>query len=80
MENQRIKILAYRPGRPRQSVRMEKLFASEPLELEYLYSVLKDFGEVRLYDGQVSGKGILREVRRFRPDLVLITSMITNIG
>ncbi len=59
---------------------MEKLFASEPLELEYLYSVLKDFGEVRLYDGQVSGKGILREVRRFRPDLVLITSMITNIG
>ncbi len=41
-----MKILLYTPHVPKQSIRMDYLISSEPLELEYLYTVLKDKHEL----------------------------------
>lgn len=75
-----MKIMVYRPRRPRQSVIMNMLFNAEPLELEYLYTVLKDYGEILLLDHQVRRIDIAREIIQFKPDLLLITAMITQVN
>ncbi len=74
------RIILYRPPAPRQSVRMSWLFSCEPLELEYLFTVLEDMAELKLIDGQVWPDRLLREVRRWKPDILMITSMITGIN
>ncbi|MBK7523169.1 MAG: radical SAM protein [Saprospiraceae bacterium] len=48
--------------------------------MEYLYTVLKDHAIITLIDGQVRSCDPVKEVMRLKPDLVLITSLITNVN
>jgi hopanoid C-3 methylase len=74
----RLRVLAYKPRPEPQTIRMERLITCEPLELEYLATVLADHDVVAL-DGMVDGSSPLRAVRRLRAEVVLITAFITNV-
>jgi radical SAM superfamily enzyme YgiQ (UPF0313 family) len=73
------KILLYRPALSPQTIRTGWLFNCEPLELEYLYTVLRPYGEIDILDGQLGRIDLVKEVAREKPDLLLITSIITNV-
>lgn len=75
-----MKIFIYRPKPADQTIWANWLFKCEPLELEYLYTVLKHQADVTLMDGQVKSYNLVREVDRHRPDLLLITALITNVN
>jgi radical SAM superfamily enzyme YgiQ (UPF0313 family) len=75
----KLKIFIYRPKPARQTIWANWLFKCEPLELEYLYTVLKDYADITLIDGQVKNFQLSKEICRQHPDLLLITSLITNI-
>lgn len=79
-QSEKLSILIYRPKPARQTIWANWLFKCEPLEVEYLYTVLKDLADITLIDGQVHHPNLLREVARRRPDLLLLTSMITNVN
>jgi radical SAM superfamily enzyme YgiQ (UPF0313 family) len=59
---------------------MGALFNCEPLELEYLYTMLHDIAEVRLLDGQVTRTDLRREIINWQPQLLLLTSMINSVN
>ena len=72
--------MAYRPRPAPQGIWASWLFRCEPLELEYLYTVLKAHADITLLDGQIKNYKLAREVARRRPDLLLLTSLITNVN
>jgi radical SAM superfamily enzyme YgiQ (UPF0313 family) len=76
----RLKIFIYRPLPARQTIWANWLFKCEPLEIEYLYTVLKDCGDIHLLDGQVTPCDLPGEVEKHRPELLLITALITNVN
>jgi len=50
----------------------------EPLELEYLYTILsRDGHNCAIYDGQVEKFGLDKALREFEPDIVAISGYIT---
>lgn len=77
---EKLKIFIYRPKPARQTIWTEWLFKTEPLELEYLYTVLKDYADITLIDGQVKNYNLLKLIPRQHPDVILITSLITNMS
>lgn len=71
-------ILLFTPHIPRQSVRMNHLISCEPLELEYLYTVLKDKHAVSfLVDGKE--KDLIKVLSGKRYDLICMSCYITQI-
>lgn len=76
----KLKIIIYRPKPARQTIWANWLFKCEPLEVEYLYTVLKDYADIVLFDGQVKNYNLIREVVRLRPNILLLTSLITNVN
>ena len=49
----------------------------EPLELEYLYTILKGDGHnCRIYDGQVEKYGMEKALREHKPDIVAISGYV----
>ncbi len=76
----KLKLFIYRPKPARQTIWANWLFKCEPLEVEYLYTVLKDHGDITLMDGQVKRYNLARRVRKQRPDILLLTSLITNVN
>jgi hopanoid C-3 methylase len=74
----RLSILAYKPRPERQTIGMERMITSEPLELEYLDTVLQDH-DVTLLDGMVDHRDPVHLAGEVRAELVLVTSFITNI-
>ncbi len=73
-----LRILAYKPRPEVQTIRMERLMTCEPLELEYLYTVL-DGHQVTLLDGMTDHRNPVRVARKTNAQVVLVTSFITNI-
>lgn len=52
---------------------------SEPLELEYLYTVLRDYGaEACIYDALLDRQTLSRVLRREQPEVLCITGYITQ--
>ncbi len=76
--NRPLRILAYKPRPERQTIGMEPMITSEPLELEYLDTVLADH-DVTLLDGMVDRRDPVRLAARLEAEVVLITAFITNI-
>lgn len=77
---QRLKIFIYRPKPSHKTIWANWLFKCEPLELEYLYTVLKKYADITLIDGQVQRFNLVKEVSRQRPDILLITALITDVN
>ena len=78
-QEKRLRILAYKPGLTIQTIRLNQFIRCEPLELEYLYTVLKEH-DIELLDGIVDRRNPLKLARKIKPHIVLITSLITNIS
>ena len=52
---------------------------SEPLELEYLYTVAQKHNwEPFIYDGFNSNKSLTKTIKEFKPDVIGITGYITH--
>jgi radical SAM superfamily enzyme YgiQ (UPF0313 family) len=56
---------------------MDRLITCEPLELEYLHTVLRDH-DVTLHDGMTDRSDPVRRARTLQPRAVLISAHITN--
>jgi radical SAM superfamily enzyme YgiQ (UPF0313 family) len=53
----------------------------EPLELEYLYTILNNDGHnCVIYDGQVEKHGLGKALREFKPDIVAISGYIAAVN
>jgi radical SAM superfamily enzyme YgiQ (UPF0313 family) len=79
-----LRVLALRPPPAVQTIRMDRAMCCEPLELEYLYTVLTDpargpVHSVQLWDGLIERNDPLRFVRRQGSQVVLFTAHITNV-
>ena len=73
-----LRVLAYKPRPEPQTIRMERMITCEPLELEYLATVLDRHLVVAL-DGMVDGRSPVKAARKLDAQVVLITAFITNV-
>ena len=79
-----LRVMAVRPAPAVQTIRMDRAMCCEPLELEYLYTVLTDpqrgpTHTVALWDGLIERGSPLSTARRLGAEVVLFTAHITNI-
>lgn len=73
-----MKIVLIRPPAPNK-LSFTKVLDNEPLELEYLHTILKEEGhEDYIYDGLVERDSVEAVLRREQPDIVAITGYITQ--
>ncbi|MEI6519840.1 MAG: radical SAM protein [bacterium] len=74
-----LRILVVKPRPSYQNIRVDRLMRSEPLELEYLYTILQGY-DVALLDGVTSRKSPVKLAHKLQPDVVLFTGYITDIN
>jgi radical SAM superfamily enzyme YgiQ (UPF0313 family) len=79
-----LRVLAVRPPPAPQTIRMDRAMCCEPLELEYLYTVLTDPTRapqhtVALWDGLVERGDPVGRARQLGSEVVLFTAHITNV-
>jgi radical SAM superfamily enzyme YgiQ (UPF0313 family) len=79
-----LRVLAVRPPPAPQTIRMDRAMCCEPLELEYLYTVLSDPGRgplhtVALWDGLIEREDPVSRARALGSEVVLFTAHITTI-
>jgi len=73
-----MKVLLVRPPAPNK-LSFTKILDNEPLELEYLHTILQQNGyEDYIYDALIEEQGIEQVIKRERPDVVAITGYITQ--
>jgi len=73
-----MKVLLVRPPAPNK-LSFTKILDNEPLELEYLHTVLSNGGhEDYIYDGLIETVSIDAVIRREKPDIIAITGYITQ--
>ena len=73
-----MKVLLIRPIPPNK-LSFTKVLDNEPLELEYLHTVLAENGyEDYIYDGLVEKNSVTETILREKPDIVAITGYITQ--
>lgn len=73
-----MKVLLVRPAAPNK-LNFTKILDNEPLELEYLHTVLSEGGhEDVIYDGLIETVSIGTAIRREKPDVVAVTGYITQ--
>lgn len=76
-----MQVTLIRPRPDPESIGLMHLMICEPLELEYLSAYLKEHGhQVRVIDMIIERQNVEDLVQEAAPDLVGITSYITNIG
>lgn len=75
----RLKILVCKPRLAIQTIKFNRFIRCEPLELEYLYTVLQNH-DIYLLDGIVDRRNPVRLASRLRSQIVLFTSLITNVS
>lgn len=77
--NDRLKILICKPRLAIQTIRLNRFIRCEPLELEYLYTVLRHH-DLYLLDGIVDTRYPVRLASKLKPKVVLFTSLITTVA
>jgi hopanoid C-3 methylase len=75
---ERLRILVCKPRLAIQTIRLNRLIRCEPLELEYLYTVLQPHN-VYLLDGITDRRNPVRLASTLKPRIVLLTSLITTV-
>lgn len=78
-ERKRLKILVCKPRLAIQTIRLNRFIRCEPLELEYLYTVLQHH-DVYLLDGIVDRRNPIRLASKLKSQIVLFTSLITTVS
>ena len=73
-----MKVLLIRPQAPNK-LSFTKILDNEPLELEYLHTVLANAGyDDYIFDGLIERQTVAEAMRREKPDVVAITGYITQ--
>lgn len=73
-----MKVLLVRPPAPNK-LSFTKILDNEPLELEYLHTVLSNGGHTDyIYDGLIETVSVEAVIRREKPDVIAITGYITQ--
>jgi len=73
-----LRILVCKPRLAVQTIRLNRFIRCEPLELEYLYTVLQRH-DVYLLDGIVDRRDPVRMASKLKSQIVLFTSLITTM-
>lgn len=76
--NDRLKILICKPRLAVQTIRLNRFIRCEPLELEYLYTVLQHHN-LYLLDGIVDRRDPVKLAKKLKSQIVLFTSLITTV-
>lgn len=74
-----LRILICKPRLAIQTIRLNRFIRCEPLELEYLYTVLQPH-DPYLLDGIVDRRDPVRLASKLRSEVVLFTSLITTVS
>ena len=74
-----MKLLLIKAQSPPGTIRMDRLIRCEPLELEYLYTVLRRY-DPYIIDGSERRYNPIRLIRNVRPDIVLFTGYIIHVA
>jgi hopanoid C-3 methylase len=77
--NNRLRILVCKPRLAIQTIRLNRFIRCEPLEMEYLYTVLQHH-DIYLLDGIVDRRNPVRLVSKLKIQVVLYTSLITTVS
>jgi radical SAM superfamily enzyme YgiQ (UPF0313 family) len=75
----RLKILVCKPRLAIQTIRLNRFIRCEPLEMEYLYTLLQHH-DIYLLDGIVDGRNPVRMASKLKSQIVLFTSLITTVS
>lgn len=75
--DKRLRILVCKPRLAIQTIRLNKFIRCEPLELEYLYTVLRHH-DLFFLDGITDRRNPIRMARKLKPHVVLFTTLITT--
>ena len=78
ISKKKLRILACKPRLAMQTIKLNHLIRCEPLELEYLYTVLEHHN-ICLLDGIVDSRNPVKLAKKLKSQVVLFTSYITNI-
>ncbi len=79
IKTDRLRILVCKPQLAIQTIKLNQFIRCEPLELEYLYTVLQDH-DIYLLDGMVDSRDPVRLASRLKSQIVLFTSLITTVS
>lgn len=76
-----MKVLLVRPKPHKNSLGLSDLMTCEPLELEYVYTVIKKMGiNVKIADMILEKNSLEAIVKKFNPKIVMFTSYITHVN
>ena len=75
----RLRILVCKPRLAIQTIRLNRFIRCEPLEMEYLYTVLQHH-DIYLLDGIVDRRNPVRMASKLKTQIVLFTSLITTVS
>ena len=76
-----MKVMLVRPKPHKNSLGLTDLMHCEPLDLEYVGTVIKEMGiDVLLVDLQVDNKNLKYYLNKYNPDVVLFTSYLIHVG
>jgi len=76
-----MKVLLVRPKPHKNSLGLTDLMTCEPLELEYVYTIVKKMGhKVKIADMILERNSLEAIVRKYRPRVVMFTSYITHVN
>ena len=76
-----MKVMLVRPRPDRRSLGLTDLMHCEPLDMEYVGTLVKDLGhDVLLVDFHVDHKSINYYLKKYRPDVVLFTSYLIHVN
>jgi len=79
VNNKRLRILVCKPRLAIQTIRLNRFIRCEPLEMEYLYTVLQHH-DIYLLDGIVDRRDPVRLASKLKSQVVLFTSLITTVS
>lgn len=79
MGDKRLKVLLVRPPRIKQAVTVGEFMFAEPIGLEMIYGLLKDYYEVQILDLMVPNESFECTCKEFQPDIVGITSLCIDV-
>jgi radical SAM superfamily enzyme YgiQ (UPF0313 family) len=72
-----MKIMIVKPPSHPGTIRMDRLIRCEPLELEYMYTILKEY-DTKIVDCSQQREDPVKQACLFKPDIILFTSYIIH--
>lgn len=74
-----MKILLVRPPRIKQAITLSDFMFSEPIGLEMIYGVLKDYYEVEIFDMMIETTSLSKKIDDYDPNVIGITSLCIDV-